>query len=304
MNHPTSRSLRASFAWIVLAYAAGALAAYLVAQRVAPGHPLWLTILAADVVATCVVFAFSVVLNNSSVYDPYWSVAPMIIAPTIALLASHPDVPALRKWTVTALVLVWGARLTWNWARGWNGLGHEDWRYADLRRTGKAYWLVSFFGFHMMPTIWVYLGCLSLVPALSTGTAPLGPLDALAFVVTAGAIWIEATADQQLRRFRLTNQTPGKIMAEGLWSHCRHPNYLGEILLWWGLFLFALAANRSAWRCVVGPLAINLLFVFISIPLIDKRSLSRRPSYAEHMKRVPALLPRPWRRAAPQQENS
>ncbi len=292
------RSRTASFAWIVVAYAAGLAVAYVVARHFAGTQPLWFSVLTADVAATCTVFAFSVVLNNSSVYDPYWSVAPMAIAPALAVIASSPGVPPLRKWAVVALVLAWGARLTWNWARGWEGLTHEDWRYVDLRaKTGRAYWLVSFLGLHMMPTLWVYLGCLSLIPALSTGVAPIGPIDLAALAVTALAIWLETTADAQLRVFRLAGQPPGRIMDTGLWAHCRHPNYLGEILLWWGLYLFGLAADRGSWRNIVGPVAINALFVFVSIPLIDRRSLARRPGYAAHMRRIPALLPRPWKRA-------
>lgn len=260
--------------------------------RALPGtSPLWQVVAAADVAATVVVFAFSVVLDNSSVYDAYWSVAPMVIAPALAVVGAAP---AARKAIVVALVLLWGARLTYNWARGWQGLAHEDWRYVDLRRLGRAYWVVSFVGLHMMPTLLVFAGCLSLFPALVTGTAPLGPLDAAAFAVTLGAIALEGVADQQLRAFRLSGPSPGAILESGVWSWCRHPNYLGEIGLWWGLYLFALAADRSAWWCFAGPLAITLLFSFVSVPLLDKRSLARRPAYAEHMARLPGLFP--WAR--------
>jgi steroid 5-alpha reductase family enzyme len=247
----------------------------------------------ADVAATAVVFAFSVGRNNSSIYDPYWSIAPMVI---VVWLAVHAAAPLAREVIVVGLVLAWGARLTWNWARGWQGLAHEDWRYVAIRaRTGRAYWLVSWVGIHLMPTLWVYLGSLSLIPAIATGTRPLGVVDAIAFVVTAGALAIETLADQQLRAFRLSGPPAGTILATGLWRWSRHPNYLGEIGFWWGLSVFAIAADR-AWLAIAGPLAINLLFVTISIPLLDRRSIERRPAYADHIARVPALVPRPWRR--------
>jgi steroid 5-alpha reductase family enzyme len=266
----TGRGSRsAGFAWIVVALSGWAGAA-------------------ADALATVVVFGFSVVLDNSSVYDPYWSVAPMAIAPALAVAG---EAPFLRKVVVVALVLLWGARLTYNWARGWEGLGHEDWRYVEMRRTGRAYWVVSFVGIHMMPTVLVFLGCLSLLPALVTGTKAPGPIDVLAFAVTLGAIALEGVADQQLRAFRLSSPAPGTILETGVWAWCRHPNYLGEIGLWWGLFLFAMAADHAAWWTVCGPLAITLLFSFVSAPLLDKRSLARRPRYADHMARVPALFP-------------
>jgi steroid 5-alpha reductase family enzyme len=286
------RSRAAAFAWVAVAYGVAGLVAAIVAIACG-GARTWVIVAAADGAATGAIFLFSRVFNNSSFYDPYWSVAPMVIAPGLALGAAAPGVPMTRQIIVTALVLLWGARLTFNWARGWSDLIHEDWRYVDLRRTmGRAYWLVSWFGLHAMPTVIVFLGCLPLFPALSTGTRALGPLDALALVITAGAIAIETAADEQMRAFRRNNTVPGKIMDSGLWGRCRHPNYLGEIGFWCGLFVFALAADPAAWWTAAGPLSVVGLFVFISVPLIDRRSLARRPGYADHMARVPALLPR------------
>jgi len=123
-----------------------------------------------------------------------------------------------------------------------------------------------------------------------TSARPLGPLDAVAAAVTAGALAIETVADEQLRAFRARG--PGdEIMAEGIWAWSRHPNYLGEMGFWWGLFLFALAASPDAWWTGVGAVAITAMFAFFSVPMLDKRSCERRPAYAEHMKRVPAVLP-------------
>jgi steroid 5-alpha reductase family enzyme len=293
------RSRASSFVLVGLAHVAAAIAAWIVIATVAHDWPTWKALLAADVAATVVVFAASVALDNSSVYDPYWSVAPMLIAPWLFAAAS-PEVPLARRAVVLTLVMMWGARLTWNWARGWSGLGHEDWRYVEIRgRAGRAYWPVSFIGIHLMPTIWVYLGSLSLIPALATGTRPLGPLDALALIVTAGAIAIEATADEQLRAFRRSSPPAGAIMDRGLWAWSRHPNYLGEISFWWGLFLFALAADAEpgTWKYLAGPASITTLFVAVSVPLLDRRSVARRAAYADHIARVPGLMPRPWRRA-------
>jgi steroid 5-alpha reductase family enzyme len=283
-------SRAAGFAWIAVAYGVAAALALVIGRHLAGALPLWQAVAVADGVATVVVFGFSLALNNSSVYDAYWSVAPMAIAPALAAVGAAP---AARKALVVGLVLVWGARLTYNWARGWQGLGHEDWRYVELRRLGRAYWVVSFVGLHAMPTVLVFLGCLALFPALVTGVEPLGLLDAAGFVVTAGAIALEGVADEQLRAFRLSKPPPGRVLDSGLWSLCRHPNYLGELSLWWGLYLFGLAADRSAWWMSVGPLGITLLFAFVSVPLLDKRSLARRPGYAQHMERLPALFPWP-----------
>ncbi|MCK4697289.1 MAG: DUF1295 domain-containing protein [Dehalococcoidia bacterium] len=289
--HTKSKSLPKAFALCALAYIIALCVAVFVGYAMGDRHPIWI-VLTADIAATLVIYAFARVFLNASFYDVYWSVAPLAIALYYALGASSGNVDFTRQVLVVTLVFIWGVRLTYNWARQWRGLGHEDWRYANMREKWKRrFWMVELSGIEMMPTIIVFLGCLSLYPALSTGTSTLGVLDWVAIVVTSGAIIIEATADQQLRRFVKANPQPGKIMSTGLWAYSRHPNYLGEVMFWWGLFLFALAADLSYWWVFVGPLAMTVLFIFISIPMMDKRNLERRPGYEEHMRKVSAFIP-------------
>jgi steroid 5-alpha reductase family enzyme len=274
-----------------------------VLATVAGGFTVWMTvdslsacwsILLADVVGTGVVFAASVILNNSSLYDPYWSVAPMVIG--LWLLIDAPELTEPRLLLGVALTLLWGGRLTWNFLRGWSSLEHEDWRYRDLRKSsGRAYWVVSFTGIHMFPTLLVFLGMLSVYVMAQPGTAAFGVLDGIGGLIALGAIWIEATADKQLREFRLSNSDPSRILDTGLWAWCRHPNYFGEMMFWWGLALMAISASVDSWWVVFGPLSITALFKFISLKLIDERMVRRRPHYAEHQKTVPALFPRPPR---------
>jgi steroid 5-alpha reductase family enzyme len=289
MGRRTSRA--AGFGWIVVSYAVATTAALLLATRSGARLPAWQALALGDGAATLVVFGFSVLLDNSSVYDPYWSVAPMVIATALVGIDAERQALGARQVVVLALVLVWGARLTYNWARGWGGLGHEDWRYVEYRRAGRSYWVVSLLGFHLMPTIWVYLGCLSLLAVFSSARGP-ALLDGLALVVTVAAIALETIADEQLRDFRRAHPTPGAVLDTGVWAHSRHPNYLGELGFWWGLYLFGLAADPSMWWAIVGPVSITLLFVFVSVPLLDRRSVARRPGYARHMALVPALVPR------------
>lgn len=283
-----------AFTWIIVAYLLALAVAVGVARAVPSDHPLWIA-LWADVAATFVIFAFSVAFRNSSFYDPYWSVVPPVLV-IYWIAAAAPGVPAARQGVAAALVFAWGVRLTWNWARGWAGLHHEDWRYVDLQeKTGRWYWLVSFSGIHMMPTLWVFGGCLALYPTLAVGTHAVGPLDLLAVLVTGSAVWIEFQADQELRRFRSDPaRRPEDVLDTGVWSWSRHPNYLGEMGFWWGLWLFGLAADPAwAWT-VVGPLAITLMFRFASLPMIETRMLERRPErFAAYQQRTPMVLPWP-----------
>jgi steroid 5-alpha reductase family enzyme len=289
-----------AFFLVLAAYVLALLAAAATAGWLA-GHPLWLRAGAADVVATGVIFCFSLLLDCSSIYDPYWSIAPIPIVLWLALAPAAAAGPLTRRILVVTLVGAWGLRLTVNWLRGWRSFADEDWRYVNLRTTtGGAYWLVSLFGLHLMPTVTVFLGLLPLFPALGQAIpfvpaglpAPLGILDGVAAVITAGALLIEAVADEQLRAFRRAHRESGPICESGLWGLCRHPNYLGEISLWWGLFLFGVAAQPgAAWAYGLGAVWLTMMFALISIPMIDRRSLLRRPGYADHMRRLPALLP-------------
>ena len=288
------RPVRRDVTWILIAYAAAAVAAVVAGAMTPWGHPLAVAFVA-DVAATVVVFGFSRAFDNSSFYDAYWSVVPPLLALYFCAIAA-PEVSGARQVLVVALVTWWAVRLTYNWGRGWTGLHHEDWRYVDLRTsTGRAYWLVSFVGLHLLPTIQVFLGCLPLYPALAVGTRPLGALDLIATLVTGGAIALEARADKELVRFRQSQPPRDAILASGVWAWSRHPNYFGEMSFWWGLWLFALAAAPAYWWSVVGAAAITLMFRFASLPLIETRMLQRRPGFAAHQQRVSMVVPWPPR---------
>ncbi len=279
------------FAWVTLAYIV-AIAVAAMTLRFLPleWHPLS-QIAVADVAATIAVFAFSRGLNNTSLYDPYWSVAPMVIAFWLALGPGRGRGLDVRQLVILGLVSLYAVRLTLNWARGWSGLAHEDWRYVQMRVAApKAYWLVSLCALHLFPTGMVLLGVLPLYAALVTGGDGFNPLDIVAGIVTLAAVLIEGIADQELRAFRADPKNEGRICNAGLWAFSRHPNYFGEIMFWCGLFLFGLAAGAPGWM-VVGPLVMIGLFVGASIPMSEKRSLLRRPAYAEHQRRVSMLVP-------------
>src|SRR5690606_4052190 len=197
----------------------------------------------ADLAATLVVFGFSVRHDNSSVYDAYWSVIPIWLVSYLAWLGASQTAAPVRVGLVVALIWLWGVRLTHNWARGWTGFDHEDWRYRDIRsKTGRSYWLVSLLGIHLFPTVIVLLGCLPVFAVMLEPGRPLGWIDAVATIVTGGAVVIEWFADKSLRDHVLHRKKPGETMTEGLWGWSRHPNYFGEIGFWWGIWLFGVAA--------------------------------------------------------------
>jgi len=259
---------------------------------------LWLDTLIADVLATLVIFGFSRAYHNSSFYDAYWSVVP----PAIAIFWwGSSDLPAddVRAWLAVGVMMLWAIRLTGNWVYGWPGLHHEDWRYPMLRDGAGRYELVvDFFAIHLFPTLQVFLGTVPLYVVLTASGRDVGWLDGIATLVGCGAVVVEFVADLQLHRF-VKQRRPGQVMDHGLWSWSRHPNYFGEISFWVSLALFGVAASpHDAWWLFAGSAAMVAMFLGASIPMMEKRSLERRPSYQHVIDRVSVLVPRPPRKVA------
>ena len=299
------------------------LAAYLVAGAalwwatgvVGIENPYW-ALGAGYLAATAVIYASSCLTNNGSMFDAYWSVIPPLGAVWMIVNAPH-GMNRTRTILVLLVLMVWGARLTLNWVRGWSGLGHEDWRYLDMyAKSSSPPWLISLFGVHLFPTLILWLGSLAFVAALTrSGTLvhldylppasgpasipgsgkALNVLDYLGAVVGISAGVIELIADEQMRSFR-RSKAPGAIMESGLWRFSRHPNYFGEILLWLSLFLFAFANGIGFWWTGIGVVAMIAMFLGASIPMLDGRSEARRPAFAEYRRRTSALIPLPPKR--------
>jgi steroid 5-alpha reductase family enzyme len=285
-------SKRASLAVLAGVYGAALGAGFLVAEAAGGAGPLAAALLG-DLTATAVVFLGSVAGDNTSVYDPYWSVIPL---PLALWWYFHPDsgerAEVVRFTLLAAVLALWGIRLTANFLRGWTGLGQEDWRYAAYRRLGMLrYRLVSLAGLQVMPTLVVFA---ALLPVYALTRQPgKGPnwLDVLAAAVALAAVVLETVADEQKRRQR-SGVARGVLVGSGVWAWCRHPNYLGEVTFWWGVCGFALACGwRNAWTAG-GAVAMTLLFRLISVPLMDRRLASRYPGYAGFAASRPALRPR------------
>ena len=244
---------------------------------------VWLKLLAADVAATAFTFVFSVVFKNASVYDPYWSVQPIVIV--VGFAAAYGM--NLAGVFLTVAICFWGVRLTANWAYTFHGLHCQDWRYTMLKeKTGKFYPVINFVGIHLVPTLVVY-GCV--LPAafvLYVGGA-FNAGVAVFSAVSVGAAVMQGVADIQMQKFRKAKT--GGFIRVGLWKYSRHPNYLGEILMWWGIGLTSVC-SLGVWWLIVGAVANTLLFAAVSIPMAEKRN-ARRGDFAAYKSETRVLLP-------------
>ncbi len=255
------------------------------------GH-LWLDVLLAHVIATLIIFIFSVFYRNSSLYDPFWSVIPFPVFIYLILYPEVEDSSFLRFFLIGLPITYYVIRLTWNWLKTWPGLVHEDFRYINLYETfGKFKWFINLFGIHLFPTIMVNICLFPLYYAISINDQPVGFIDWFFCIFTLLAVLLEHVSDEQMHSFRSNPKNRSLTMNKGLWKYSRHPNYLGEILFWFGLFGFSLSQSLENFWLIVCPLSMLIMFIFASIPMMDNRSLQRRPEYEEYMKKTPALIP-------------
>ena len=240
--------------------------------------------------ATMVIFIVTCFIPDTSLYDPYWSVAPVVML----LLA----MVKYRLFSVNAIlffvcVCLWSIRLTGNWALTYKGLLREDWRHRQYREkcSPLGFFLINFAGLQYIPTIVVYLGLVGGFGVLQT--EGFDPLLLIGLAVMLTGVTLELVSDRAIHRFLREHAGEGRTCDASIWRWSRHPNYLGELTFWLGVFLCYLLTGAGKWYLGLGFLSIFLLFLFVSIPMMEKHNLERRADYAAYRARTSVLLPLP-----------
>lgn len=254
-----------------------------------------------DLAATVIVWFFGLLYKNSSLYDPYWSVAPLFIVP-FWLIVRQDALPFYETLLLIAL-FAWGIRLTMNCIVRWSGITHQDWRYTMLKGQSPRWWIITnLMGIHLMPTVLVFLGLIPVyVICFYSGTGLNRLVFALGLSLSLGAMFIQMAADRQMDVYR-RRPDKAEYIDEGVWRYSRHPNYFGEILFWWGLWVMQMGVVPAYWYTIAGPVSMTLLFAGISIPMMEKHILATRPAYANYQKEVSVLVP--WFRREGQRDHS
>jgi len=232
--------------------------------------------------------------------DIAWGTAFTAVAlATCALSAGHGDDG--RRILVTAATAVWGLRLSAHIAR--RGRGHgEDPRYERLlaKAPGSR-------DAYALRTVYLLQGALVWLISLPVQVAQYVPVPLGASAVAGAVVWatglvFESVGDFQLGRFRANPGNRGRIMDRGLWGWTRHPNYFGDFLVWWGLFLLACGTVQAAAVAVVSPLVMSYLLLHGSGKRLLENHLADRPGYAAYTARTSGFFPLPPRRQ-PHQED-
>ncbi|MGI6071515.1 MAG: DUF1295 domain-containing protein [Lachnospiraceae bacterium] len=275
-----------SFVVIILAYITATVTGVWITS-VMNGQP-WVKILVADIVATIILFIFSSIFSNSSIYTPYWSVKPIVIVIGMALGTKL----TLLRFLLIFAICVWGARLTFNWVSRFRSLRYEDWRYIRFRRIwGPLFPVINFLGIHLFPSMIVYTCMLPVISAF-TFEADFSIFSLPFFFIALSAAFMEAYADYHMTLWKkdVADGYATGCCRYGMWKHARHPNYLGEILFWWAIYLTVILTYTNKWHLFYGALSNTLMFVFVSIPLAESR-LSNKPGYRRYKAQTRLLLP-------------
>lgn len=248
---------------------------------------IW-NLLIADVVATIYIWVVGIFYKTASIYDPYWSVQTVVI---FACLLIGYKTFNLGSILYLAGLLFWAVRLTYNFIYGFTDISYIDWRYVQIKeKTGKLYQLVSLLGIHLVPTFVVFFASVpSFLYIINGQDFSLLQLIGLAIMVL-GTL-LELVSDKNMATFKKVRTSKDEIINVGLWKYSRHPNYLGEILFWYGVALVFILNNLNLWFVIIGAILNTMLFLFISIPLAENHLKSYKKGFDEYKKKTRMLLP-------------
>jgi len=227
--------------------------------------------------------------KDAGIADIFWGVGFAILAWNTFIISEGFFI---RSLVLTILVTVWGLRLALY--IGIRNLGKdEDPRYQAMRRHhGSRFGWISLFQVFLLQGVllWgislaVQMGQISPIPSKVTR------FDYCGILIWAMGFLFEAIADLQLKRFKSKPENKGRVMDKGLWALSRHPNYFGEALVWWGLFIISLSSLINIWT-IISPLLITFLLLKVSgVPLLEKGMKKRNPEYEAYIRRTSAFIP-------------
>lgn len=246
-----------------------------------------------SVTLTCFIgiWLINVMTQDAGVIDYYWGPGFAVIgAINLYLLGTG----SFYEWVLLGAVCLWALRLAGYLINRHHGSFGEDGRYSAMRKaTGSGFWWKSLFKVFLLQAVILWLIAAPLHVAFGADFTEITLLFWLGIFIFAVGFGFEWTADIQLASGKRTiayTKAGNALVTNGLWSRSRHPNYLGEIVLWWGISIAAFAISGSL-ICFAGPALLTFVMLTISIPLTEQHLERSRSGYAKYKKSTPKLLP-------------
>ncbi|MGI9158095.1 MAG: DUF1295 domain-containing protein [Marmoricola sp.] len=237
-------------------------------------------------------FVLAHLLGRNNIVDTIWGLGFVLVAAfAVVVSVGLGNGDPLRRTLLMLTVLVWGVRLAWHVGRRGAGKG-EDPRYADLLGKGHGSATVRAVLLIFAPQA-LALFVVSLPVQLGVvERGPVGVLGWLGVAVWAVGLCFEAVGDAQMSRYKADPDNKGKIADIGLWSYTRHPNYFGDAMVWWGVWIIA-AERWPGVLSVIGPVLMTGLLVFGTGKRLLEKSMKDRPGYRDYMRRTSGFVPLP-----------
>ena len=235
------------------------------------------------------VFIIALAIKDNSIVDIAWGIG--FICVTWVTFFLSEGIP-MRAILMTTLVTVWGVRLAIH--VGLRNLGKpEDFRYANWRQKwGKWFVPRSYLQIFLLQGILLLIISYPVLLVNQSDSTGLTALDLIGVLLWCVGFLFESVSDYQLVRFKSNPENKSKIMTGGLWRYSRHPNYFGEALLWWGIYVIALSVP-SGWTAVISPVLITFLLLRVSgVTMLEKKYVGN-DAYAAYVRKTSAFIPRP-----------
>ena len=230
-------------------------------------------------------FILAQIKRNNGIVDVAWGIGFVLITWQVEFLYR-----ASPNYILLSIVTIWGIRLALHIAVRNRGRG-EDWRYANWRKGwGKQVFLQSLLRVFLLQGVVMFLIALPLLQ-IQVSSPALSWIQIIGLTLWLWGFAWESIGDWQLLRFKRKAANRGKIMQQGLWRLSRHPNYFGEIILWWGIFLYCIPYGNFL-LCLISPLLLTWLLNRVSgVPMLEEK-YQHHPEYQEYVKNTNALLPK------------
>lgn len=235
-------------------------------------------------------FIVAILRKRNDLADFAWGIGFIFIS-IISLF--HQLFSSVRMILITTLVIFWGIRLAVHVFLRNKNKG-EDFRYKKWRENwGKLWILKSYINVFLIQGFFMFLIALPIIfTGLFDDKTSLGVLDYLGILVWLFGFIFESIGDWQLSKFKSNLKNKGKIMKYGLWKYTRHPNYFGEVTLWWGIFIITLSVPNGV-LSILGPLTISFLIIKVSgIPLLEAKYANNK-EFEEYKRKTSVFFPLP-----------
>lgn len=232
-------------------------------------------------------FFISIWMKRNDIADIAWGLGFMFIAWLAILWTNNFSLPSLL---ILLLVNIWGIRLAWHIYLRNKGKA-EDYRYLAWRKEwGKLFYLRSYLQVYILQGVLLFLISLSVMLVMQRASEISRPAIIIGLLIWLIGFAFEAIGDYQLKTFLTKTENKGRLIQSGLWKYTRHPNYFGEVLLWWGLGIIAFFAT-SSWLVLISPLVITFLITRVSgIPMLEKK-MKEHPDFAEYSRKTSIFFP-------------